>query len=244
TKTVAYVMDGVKDYRFTARFGEARDTDDVDGAVTATSPERPEDAAILAALPAFVGTIEQVPPRYAAVKIAGERAYDLARRGEEVVLEPRPVEIHRLELVERTSPDEATFLMVSGRGAYVRAVVRDLGARLGCHAHVAALRRTRVGGFDDASAISLDTLERLVADDSLPQALLSVAVALEAVPSLVLTEPQAERLRAGQTIRVAPQLVVGEPVEDATVRAMAAGRVVALARLHGAELSPVRVFNP
>lgn len=243
TKTVAYVMDGTKHYRFTARFGEGRDTDDLDGAVVATSDRRPDEGDILKALPAFVGTIEQVPPRYAAVKIAGERAYDLARRGEDVVLEPRPVVIHALDLLARSGPDEADFEMVSGRGAYVRAVVRDLGEKLGCHAHVSALRRTRVGAFDEAAAISLETLERLAGDDALPQALLSVAVALDGVPSLTLTEPQAARLRAGQTIRIVPQLVVGEVSDDATVRAMAAGQVVALAKLDGAELSPLRVFN-
>ncbi|MDX1540832.1 MAG: tRNA pseudouridine(55) synthase TruB [Geminicoccaceae bacterium] len=243
TKTVAYVMDGTKHYRFTARFGEARDTDDLEGTVVSTSEARPDDDAIRAALPAFVGTTLQVPPRYAAVKVAGERAYDLARRGEDVVLEPRPVTIHKLEMTGRPSADLAEFEMVSGRGAYVRAVVRDLGERLGCHAHVAALRRTRVGGFDEQAAISLETLERLTLDDALPQALLSVAVALEDVPSLALTEPQAERLRSGQTIRVVPQLVVGEVREEATIRAMAAGRVVALARLDGVELSPLRVFN-
>ena len=243
TKTVAYVMDGTKHYRFTARFGEARDTDDLEGTVVSISEERPDDDAIRAALFAFVGTTLQIPPRYAAVKVAGERAYDLARRGEDVVLEPRPVTIHKLEMTGRPSADLAEFEMVSGRGAYVRAVVRDLGERLGCHAHVAALRRTRVGGFDEQAAISLETLERLTLDDALPQALLSVAVALEDVPSLALTEPQAERLRSGQTIRVVPQLVVGEVREEATIRAMAAGRVVALARLDGVELSPLRVFN-
>jgi tRNA pseudouridine55 synthase len=244
TKTVAYAMAGTKHYRFTARFGEARDTDDIDGAVIAASDVRPDDDAILALLPRFIGTIDQVPPRYAAVKIAGERAYDIARRGEEVVLEPRPVVIHRLEFIQRRSPDEAVFEMVSGRGAYVRSVVRDLGGLLGCHAHVAELRRTRVGGFIEDKALSLETLEQLVADDALPQALLPLAAALEDVPALALTGPQADRLRAGQTIRVAPQLVVGATGDDATIRAMAAGRVVALARLEGAELSPVRVFNP
>jgi tRNA pseudouridine55 synthase len=243
TKTVAYVMEGRKHYLFTARLGEARTTDDAEGEVLAQSELRPSSAEIEAALPRFVGRIEQVPPRFAAVKVEGERAYDLARRGEEVDLAPRPVDVDRFDLVERPGPDQVTFEVVCGRGTYVRALVRDLGEHLGCFAHVIALRRLRVGPFDVADAISLPALEQLVADDALPQALLPVGAALDDMPALSLTQPQVDRLRAGQTIRVAPGLLVGEPDADATVRAMAAGRMVALARLHGGELSPVRVFN-
>jgi tRNA pseudouridine55 synthase len=243
TKTVAYVVEGEKHYRFTARFGEARTTDDREGEVCAVSPSRPSDDEIRTALSAFVGAIEQVPPRFAAVKVAGERAYDIARRGETVELAPRTVEVFGLELVERPDPDHAVLDMRCGRGAYVRALVRDLGERLGCFGHVAALRRLRVGPFRIEDAIGLETLERLVADDALPQALMPVARALDDMPALALTEPQAERLRSGRAIRVAPQLVTGGAADDGTIRAMAAGRVVALARLEGAELSPVRVFN-
>jgi tRNA pseudouridine55 synthase len=237
TKTVAYVMDGRKHYRFTARLGEARATDDAEGEVLATSPARPTSAEIAALLPRFVGRIEQVPPRFAAVKIEGERAYDLARRGEAVQLAPRPVQ------VERPDPDHVVFEVVCGRGTYVRALVRDLGAALGCLGHVVALRRLRVGPFGLAEAISLTALEQIVADDALPQALLPVGAALGDLPALPLTQPQVDRLRAGQTIRVAPGLLGDAAEPEATVRAMAAGRMVALARLHGAELSPVRVFN-
>jgi tRNA pseudouridine55 synthase len=243
TKTVAYVMDGRKHYRFTARLGEARTTDDAEGAVLATSALRPTNAKIAAALPRFVGRIEQVPPRFAAVKVEGERAYDLARRGEVVELTSRPVQVDRFDLVERPDRDHVTFEVVCGRGTYVRALVRDLGQALGCLGHVVALRRLRVGPFGEAEAISLSALERLVADDALPQALLPVGAALGDLPALPLTQPQVERLCAGQTIRVAPGLLVGAAEPDATVRAMAAGRMVALARLHGGELSPVRVFN-
>jgi tRNA pseudouridine55 synthase len=243
TKTVAYVMDGAKHYRFTARLGEARTTDDAEGTVLATSGVRPTNAEIAAALPRFVGRIEQVPPRFAAVKVEGERAYDLARRGEAVELAPRPVRVDRFDLVERPDPDHVTFEVVCGRGTYVRALVRDLGQALGCLGHVAALRRLRVGPFGAEQAISLSALEQLVADDAVPQALLPVGAALGDLPALPLTQPQVERLCAGQTIRVAPGLLVGAAEPDATVRAMAAGRMVALARLHGGELSPVRVFN-
>jgi tRNA pseudouridine55 synthase len=243
TKTVAYAMEGRKHYRFTARLGEARTTDDAEGEIVARSDLRPTTAGIEAALPAFVGEIEQVPPRFAAVKVEGERAYDLARRGEAVELAPRTVRIERFDLVERTDPDQVTFELVCGRGTYVRALVRDLGEELGCLGHVVALRRLQVGPFRIEEAVSLFALEQLVADDALPQALLPVGAALGDLPALSLTEPQVERLRAGQTIRVAPGLLGGEPDADATVRAMAAGRMVALARLHGSELSPVRVFN-
>jgi tRNA pseudouridine55 synthase len=243
TKTVAYAMEGRKHYRFTARLGEARTTDDAEGEVVATSERRPTSAEIEAALPSFVGLIEQVPPSFAAIKVEGERAYDLARRGEAVQLPPRNVRVDRFDLIERPDPDHATFELLCGRGTYVRALVRDLGAKLGCLGHVMALRRLRVGPFREDDAVSLDALEQLVADDALPQALLPVGIALGDLPALALTQPQVDRLCAGQTIRVAPGLLAGEPDADATVRAMAAGRMVALARLHGGELSPVRVFN-
>jgi len=243
TKTVAYVMAGRKRYRFTARWGEARSTDDAEGEVLASSAERPTTAAIEAALPGFVGVIEQVPPQFAAVKVEGERAYDLARRGEAVALVARAVEVDRFALVEQPDRDHATFEVVCGRGTYVRALIRDLGAGLGCLGHVTALRRLQAGPFGIESALSPGALEQLLADDALPQALLPVASALGELPALALTEPQAHRLRAGQTIRVAPGLVVGEIHDDATIRAMAAGQMVALARLQGGELSPLRVFN-
>ncbi len=243
TKTVAYVMDGQKRYCFTARWGEARSTDDAEGEILETRPGRPETAAIEAALEGFIGTQEQVPPRFAAVKVAGERAYDLARRGEVVELAARTVEIEHLVLLARPDPDHATFELVCGRGTYVRALIRDLGEQLGCLGHVVALRRLQAGPFRAEAAITLATLERLVADDALAQALLPVSAALGDLPALALTEPQAHRLCAGQTIRVAPGLIVGKAEDDATVRAMAAGQIVALARLQGGELSPVRVFH-
>jgi tRNA pseudouridine55 synthase len=243
TKTVPYIVDGQKHYRFTARLGEARSTDDSEGEVTFQSADRPTDEAIARALPAFLGSILQVPPRFAAIKVAGERAYDLARRGEPVELAARTVQIDRLTLVERPDADHVTLELVCGRGTYVRALVRDLGEMLGCFAHVTALRRLRVGPFRAESAITPETLAQLVADDALPQALVSLPVALQAMPALALTGPQAERLRAGQKVRVAPDLVTGPPAEDGTVRAMAAGEMVALARLQDEQLSPVRVFN-
>jgi tRNA pseudouridine55 synthase len=249
TKTVAYIVDGRKHYRFTARLGEARSTDDTEGEVTAASAQRPGTAAIEEALPGFVGSTLQVPPRFAAIKVDGERAYDIARRGEEVELEPRTVVVEALTLIERPDPDHVVLDLVCGRGTYVRAIARDLGERLGCHGHVVALRRLRVGAFTAEEALSPEVLERLIADDALPQALLPVKTALQAIPALALTAPQADRLRAGRTIQVAPNLVTGNLADETgdtgekTIRAMAGGEVVALARLQGAELSPVRVFN-
>ena len=147
TKTVSYVMDGEKHYRFTVRLGQSTATDDVEGEVVASSDFRPSTSAIEEALPRFVGMIEQVPPSFAAVKVAGERAYDLARRGEVVNLEPRTVWVRDLSLVERLDDDHVTLDLVSGKGVYVRSIARDLGQLLGCHAHVSELRRLKVGPF-------------------------------------------------------------------------------------------------
>ena len=149
TKTVPFVVDGRKTYLFTVRWGEERDTDDAEGRVVATSESRPQAAAISALLPRFTGTIEQVPPRFSAVKIGGERAYDLARDGETVELAPRAVVIHRLELVETPDPDHAVLAAECGKGTYVRSLARDLGRELGALGHVSALRRSRVGPFGE-----------------------------------------------------------------------------------------------
>src|SRR6266545_8124391 len=160
TKTVPFVMDGRKTYRFTVRWGEERDTDDAEGRVAAVSPARPTAADIRALIPRFTGTIAQVPPRFSAVKIDGERAYDLAREGEVVELDARPVEIHHLELVEIPDADHAVLAAECGKGTYVRALARDMGRLLGCFGHVAALRRTAVGPFAEDVAVGLETLQR------------------------------------------------------------------------------------
>jgi len=243
TKTVPFVMDARKSYEFTLRFGEARDTDDAQGRIVATSERRPTDAEIEAALAAFRGEILQRPPTFAAVKVQGERAYDLARRGEPVQLEPRPVRIDELRLLARLDRDHARFAMVCGKGAYVRALARDLGEALGCFAHVAELRRTAVGPFGLDRAISLSALEQLVEEDSLPQALISVATALAGIPALAVTEPQASRLKSGQAIRIVPRSLGEAAVQGATIQVTRGGELVALARLEGSELCPLRVFH-
>jgi tRNA pseudouridine55 synthase len=243
TKTVAYVMDARKAYEFTVRFGEARDTDDSEGEVIATSDRRPTDAQVSRALESFVGTIQQRPPSFAAVKIQGERAYDLARRGEPVELEPRTVRIDAVSLVGRTDVNHAQFSMVCGKGAYVRALARDLGEVLGCLAHVSALRRTSVGPFTLEQAIKLEELHELVENKSLPQVLVSVATALAGIPALAVTEPQAHRLRAGQSIRVSSRLVGEGAGEPSTLKVTQAGELVAIGRFEEGEVMPVRVFN-
>ncbi len=244
TKTVQYVMEAPKRYRFTMRFGEARDTDDAEGRIIATSPKRPANEEIEALLPRFRGTILQRPPAFAAVKVGGRRAYELARQGQPPELEPRPVRIDEFVLVERPDPDHAVFEVVCGKGAYVRALARDLGEALGCYAHVSELRRLAVGPFDLEMAIPLKALEGIVAEETLPQVLIPVATALAGIPAFAATEPQVLRIRSGRPIRISPALLPEEVREGDTVRVMRGGELVALARLEDAVLSPVRVFHP
>lgn len=244
TKTVMYVMDAAKRYRFTVRFGGSTTTDDSEGEVLRTSDVRPSDAEIEAMLPAFTGTIMQRPPDFAAVKIQGERAYDIARRGDVVDLPERPVRIDELVLVERPDADHAVLEAASGKGAYIRALARDLGERLGCLGHVVALRRLQVGPFGAERAVSLDALAEITEADSLPQVLVSVSTALADIPALAVTEPQAARLRSGHPIRISPRLVFGDTVEGGTIKALADGDLVALGQLRDGELCPLRVFTP
>jgi tRNA pseudouridine55 synthase len=239
TKTVPFVMDGRKEYRFTLRFGEARATEDAEGEVTATSDSRPTDAAIKTALPAFVGEVEQVPPAFSALKIEGKRAYDLARAGEPVDLKPRRVVIERLELVGRPDTDHADFVVSCGKGTYIRSLGRDLALALGTVGHLSALRRTAAGPFREEAAISLPKLEALGHIPALLGVLAPVATALDDIPALALTEAQADRLRQGQ-----PVLLTGNaPPSGALLRAEAGSRLVALVRSDGVSLKPVRVFN-
>jgi len=239
TKTVPFVMDGRKEYRFTLRFGEARSTEDAEGEVTATSEVRPTDDAIRAALPAFVGDIEQVPPAFSALKVAGQRAYDLARRGEAVDLAARRVRIDRLELLARLDPDHADFVVGCGKGTYIRSLGRDLARALGTVGHLSALRRTAAGPFREEAAISLSKLEALGHIPALLGALAPVATALDDIPALALTDAQADRLRHGQPVF----LTRDAPPSGTLLRAETGSRLVALVESDGASLKPVRVFN-
>ncbi len=237
TKTVPFVQDGRKTYAFTVAWGEARDTGDAAGTVTATSAVRPARAAIEAVLPGFVGQISQVPPAYSAIKVDGQRAYDLARQGQEFELAARTIVIDRLDLVE-TGPDRASFTVECGKGTYVRVLATDLAAKLGTVGYVSALRRTRVGPWTAAQAISLDRLGELVLSAAPEAYLHPVAAALADIPALALTDAEAQRLKAGQAIRVAT--FDGPPGE---VCAMANGLPIAVARVLDGEVRPVRVFN-
>ncbi|MBN9516890.1 MAG: tRNA pseudouridine(55) synthase TruB [Alphaproteobacteria bacterium] len=239
TKTVPFVMDGRKEYRFTLRFGEARSTEDREGEVTATSEARPDDSAIAAALPAFLGEIEQMPPVFSALKVDGRRAYDLARAGEVVELKPRRVLIERLEFLGRPDRDHADFVVGCGKGTYIRSLGRDLALALGTVGHLSMLRRTAAGPFTEAAAISLPKLEALGHIPALFGALAPVATALDDIPALAVTEAQADRLRQGQPVL----LTRDAPPSGALVRAEAGDRLVALVRSDGAALQPVRVFN-
>ncbi len=239
TKTVPFVMDGRKEYRFTLRFGEARATEDREGEVTATSDARPTDRQIVEALPAFRGTITQKPPAFSALKVDGKRAYDLARAGQEVDLKPRQVSIERLELVARPDTDHADFLVACGKGTYIRSLGRDLALALGTVGHLAALRRTVAGPFREEAAISLSKLEALGHIPALLGALAPVATALDDIPALALTEAQADRLRHGQPVL----LTRDAPPAGALARAEAGSRLVALVQSDGVAVKPVRVFN-
>ncbi|MFV0281437.1 MAG: tRNA pseudouridine(55) synthase TruB [Rhodoblastus sp.] len=236
TKTVPFVQDGQKAYRFTVRWGVETDSDDADGRPVEASDLRPGVDQIAQALPNFIGTILQRPPAFSAIKIAGERAYDLARDGEVVEIAPRPVTVNALELVDSTR-DTATLEAQCGKGTYVRAIARDLGRMLGCFGHVVALRRTRVGPFTEADMTTFPDIE----DRPGAQAdhLRSVEAGLSELPCVVVDRNAASRLRRGQSIllrgRDAP---AGGPAYAAC-----SGVVIATGVVEGGELNPARVFN-
>ncbi|MGI8841897.1 MAG: tRNA pseudouridine(55) synthase TruB, partial [Caulobacteraceae bacterium] len=207
TKTVPFLMDAGKTYRFTVRWGVETATFDGEGEVIATSAARPPPDAVRAALPPFIGEIEQIPPDYSAVKVDGARAYDLAREGVAMRLEPRRVTIHDARLVAAADADHVTLEIDCGKGTYVRALVRDLAASLGAHAHVSELRRTRVGGFGEAAAITLENLEALCHKGAPLEALLPVETALDDIPELAVTAEDAFRLTQGRSIVLLPRQV-------------------------------------
>lgn len=245
TKTVSFVMEGRKTYRFTVRWGAETDTDDAEGRVIARSDVRPSAADIRAVLPRFTGRLMQTPPRFSAVKVGGERAYDLAREGEEVNLDPRPVEVEQLELLSQPDPDHAEFTAQCGKGMYVRALARDLGRALGTFGHVAALRRTAVGPFDEEEAVSLEQLRQApsaaagMAGAPL-QLLLPVEAALAQLPTLAVTRSDAGRLVRGQAVLLRGR---DAPVMAGWVAVRAQGCLIALAEVDRGELRPRRIFN-
>ncbi len=238
TKTVPYVMDGDKSYRFTVRWGAATNTDDSEGEITQRSDRRPTRAGIEAVLPSFTGTIQQIPPAYSAIKINGERSYALARKGETPELSARPIRMDKLALVEQPDEDTAVFEMTCGKGGYVRAIGRDLGLALGCYGHVTQLRRTRTGPFTLKDAISLEVLEKMRHTHGSNARILSVATGLDGIPALAMTEAQANRLTNGQAVPVA---VSGHEYGQ-TAWASLDGVPVAIGRIKAGLLHPERVL--
>ena len=244
TKTVPYAVDGQKSYRFTVRWGAETDTDDAEGQVVERSDAAPTRAAIEALLPSFIGEIMQTPPAFSAIKIDGQRAYDLARQGETVQLEARPVQIDRLELVGMPDPLTSVFEAECGRGTYVRAIARDIGRTLGCYGHVVALRRTRVGPFQEAQAVTLSELEDAAALEDggieIKTMLRPVESALADLLEVTVSQSDAARLARGQ-----PVLLRGRdaPVMSGEAFALSKGTLIALCEIERGELRPLRVFN-
>ncbi len=240
TKTVPFVFEDSKAYRFTVRFGAETDTDDAEGKVVTTADKRPTRDEIEAILPRFTGKIEQVPPRYSALKVDGARAYDLAREEEEFELEPRRVVIDRLTLIDHPDPDHCVLEAECGKGTYVRALARDIGRALSCLGHVAALRRTRVGPFAEDDAISLDHLEELAGRETLLQTLKPVEAALGDIPALALSVSDAARLRQGQKVLIRGR---DAPIMTGSVYATSKGKIVAVGEVEQGALTPRRIFN-
>ena len=240
TKTVPYVTDALKAYAFTVRLGQATNTDDAEGEVIATSDVRPSDDEIKAALGAFVGDILQVPPQFSAVKIDGERAYKRAREGEEMDLAARPLWVEELVLTDRPDPDHVALEMTCGKGGYVRAIARDLGAALGCFGHVTQLRRLWSGPFEASEGLSLDAVEALARTPDLDAHILPLELGLADLPELRCTPEGAARLRNGN-----PGMVLAADVEYGDEAwASLDGKAVAVGVYKSGELHPNRVFNP
>lgn len=239
TKTVPYITDATKAYRFTIRLGAATNTDDAEGEVIATSDTRPSDAEITAALPAFTGDIMQVPPQFSAVKIDGERAYKRAREGEEMEIAARPLLVESLEMIERVDADTVVLEMVCGKGGYVRSVARDLGDTLGCKGHVLSLRRVWSGPFELEDAVTLPQVEELAKSPELDKMLLPLEAGLTDLPELRCTEAAAAKLRNGN-----PGMVITSDAEYGDEAwASLNGQAVAVGIYRAGELHPARVFN-
>lgn len=238
TKTVSYLTEALKCYRFQVRLGAATTTDDAEGEVIETSAIRPSDEAIRAALGAFVGEIEQVPPQFSAVKVDGARAYDLAREGEAMDLAARPLYVESLEMIARVDADTVELEMVCGKGGYVRSIARDLGRKLGSLGHVLWLRRLWSGPFDAEAGISLEEIDRLARSPELDAHLRPLEMGLFDLPEMRATAEGAVRLRHGN-----PGVVIGSGEYGEEAWASYEGKPVAVGRLMGAELHPSRVFN-
>ena len=243
TKTVSYAMDDIKTYRFAVRWGQQTNTDDREGEIVETSSRRPQAVDIEAILPEFLGEIEQTPPSFSAVHVKGERAYDLARQGENVKLAARRVIIHEFELIEMVDSDTSLFEVTCGKGTYVRALARDMGLLLGCFGHVHALRRLQVGCFGIEEAISLEKLEELrhsAPGTGLLECLAPVETPLDDIPAVHVNPSDADRLYNGQAVLLRGQ---NAPVTMGTAYAMSGNRLVAIGEISKGRLMPKRVFR-
>jgi tRNA pseudouridine55 synthase len=254
TKTVPWLMEAKKTYLFTIKWGVSTDTQDREGKEIAASDVRPAPESIRAALKDFLGEIEQVPPQFSAVKVDGERAYDIARAGEAVELEPRRVTVYEAELVETEGPDLATFRIRSGKGFYIRALVRDLAAKLGAEGHVWRLRRTAVGPFTEAESVTLDELQLLGQKGAASERLKPVETALDDIPALAINGEDAFKLRQGRPIVLLPHVVealkpkfrdrtIGGVDASRAAVALYEGKAVALGDVRAGRFEPSRVFN-
>jgi tRNA pseudouridine55 synthase len=243
TKTVSYAMDGRKVYRFTVAWGEERTTDDLEGEVTAISERRPTQSEIEAVLSRFTGEIMQAPPAFSAIKVDGERAYDLARAGEAVELAARPILIEALKLIE-ASPDHATFEVTCGKGTYIRSLARDMGRALGTAAHVSMLRRVAVGPFTEAHMISLENLVELghkaPGGDAIKGVLLPIETVLDGIPALAVDEEKARRLKFGQAVLLRG---ANAPIAEDAVLVTCGGKPVGIGQVSEGSLKPKRLFN-
>jgi tRNA pseudouridine55 synthase len=243
TKTMPYAVDGTKHYRFTVRWGAATNTDDAEGETVATSGLRPAREAIEALLPSFTGEILQTPPAFSAIKVDGARAYDLAREGEVVELESRPVRIERLTLIDAPDADTASFEARCGKGTYVRALARDMGKVMGCLGHLIALRRTRVSPFEEEQAVSLASLQAAAesgGEEALMRLLLPIEAALQDLAELSIGQNDAARLLRGQSVLIRGR---DAPAGGGATYATCKGNLIAVGRIEKGELHPVRVFN-
>lgn len=245
TKTIPFAQDRLKIYEFTITWGEQRDTDDSEGETIATSDVRPAPADIEALLCEFMGEIEQIPPRFSAIKIDGQRAYDLARGGEDVELKPRKVFIESLELLDARA-DDADFVMTCGKGTYVRSLARDMAEKLGTYGYVSALRRLKVGPFSEKNAISLEKLEEM--GDKAREALLPLETVLDDIPALAIKEGEMAKFRNGQSVSFVarPDFERLKQIgleNDHIAIAMFQERPIAMVERQGPNIQPVRVFN-
>ena len=243
TKTVSFAVDGEKAYRFIVRWGAETPTDDAETEPSQTSDKRPTADDVVALFPQFVGEIMQIPPQYSAVKVEGNRAYDLARDGETVALEPRPVVIEELTLVDMPDPNTSVIEAVCGKGTYVRALARDMGRLLGCYGHVVGLRRTQVGPFHEDDAVTLDEIRAAHEEggpDALRKMLLPVEAALDGVPALNVSPNDAASLARGQSVLIRGR---DAPVLKGLMYALCKGQIVALGEVEKGALHPTRVFN-